>query len=86
MSDAARQRLRWLRAWQRLRAEGFSEQKAADILRLPRSTLYRLQKRVEVRGLIGLENGDWWPKQVRRPQWSPELAEAVQRLREAHPV
>ncbi len=41
MSDAARQRLRWLKAWQRLRAEGFSAQTAADTLRLPRSTLYR---------------------------------------------
>jgi len=41
MSDPARQRLRRLNTWQRLRAEGFSAQKAADILRLPRSTLYR---------------------------------------------
>ena len=41
MSEAGRQRLRWLNAWQRLRAEGYSAQKAADILRLPRSTLYR---------------------------------------------
>ena len=85
MSEAARQRLRWLKAWQRLRAEGYSAQKAADILRVPRSTLYRWQQRVEERGLMGLEDGDRRPKRVRRPQWSPELAEAVLRLREAHP-
>jgi putative transposase len=85
MSEAARQRLWRLKAWQSLRAEGFSAQKAAEILRLPRSTLYRWQKRVDQRGLIGLEDGDRRPKQVRRPQWGPELAEAVQRLREAHP-
>jgi transposase InsO family protein len=85
MSEAARQRLRWLKAWQRLRAEGYSGQKAADILRVPRSTLYRWNKRVEERGLMGLEDGDRRPKQVRRPQWSPELAEAVLKLREAHP-
>jgi len=85
MSEEARQRLMWLNAWQRLRAEGFSAQKAAGILRLPRSTLYRWQKRVEERGLIGLEDGDRRPKRVRRPQWSPELAEAVLRLREAQP-
>lgn len=85
MSEAARQRLKWLKAWQRLREEGYSSQKAAELLRLPRSTLYRWQKRVEERGLIGLEEGDRRPKQVRRPQWSPELAEAVRELRERHP-
>ena len=85
MSEAARQRLWRLRAWQRLRAEGYSGQKAADILRVPRSTLYRWNKRVEERGLMGLEDGDRRPKQVRRPQWVPELAEAVLRLREDHP-
>ncbi len=85
MSEAARERLRWLKAWQRLREEGYSAQKAADILRVQRSTLYRWQKRVEERGLIGLEDGDRRPKRVRRPQWSPELAEEVLRLREEHP-
>jgi putative transposase len=85
MSEPARERLRWLKAWQRLRVDGYSAQKAADILRVPRSTLYRWGKRVEVQGLIGLEDGDRRPKQVRRPQWSPELAEGVLKLREAHP-
>jgi transposase InsO family protein len=85
MSETARERLRWLKPWQRLREEGYSAQKAADILQVPRSTLYRWQKRVEKRGLIGLEDDDRRPKQVRRPQWSPELAEAVLELREAHP-
>jgi transposase InsO family protein len=68
-----------------LRAEGYSAQNAADILRLPRSTLYRWQEKLEKRGLIGLEDGDRRPKRVRKPQWSPELAEAVRRLREEHP-
>ncbi len=85
MSEAARQRLWRLKAWQRLRAEGYSAQRAADILRVPRSTLYRWQKKVDQKGLIGLEDGNRRPKQVRRPQWSPELAEAVLKLREAHP-
>jgi len=85
MSEAARQRLWRLKAWQRLRAEGYSAQKAADLLRLPRSTLYRWQTRVDQRGLVGLEDGDRRPRQVRRPRWSPELAEAVRELREAHP-
>jgi putative transposase len=85
MSEAARQRLWRLKTWWRLRQEGYSAQKAADILRVPRSTLDRWQQRVEERGLIGLEDEDRRPKQVRKPQWSPELAEAVQKLREEHP-
>ena len=85
LSKQAHQRLYRLKTWQRLRAEGYSGQKAADILRLPRSTLYRWQKRLKEQGLIGLEDGDRRPKQVRRPQWSPELVEAVLRLREAYP-
>jgi transposase InsO family protein len=85
LSHLAQQRLQWLKTWQRLREEGFTAQKAAEILRLPRSTLYRWQKRVEEQGLRGLEDGDRRPKHVRRPQWSPELAEAVLSLREAYP-
>jgi transposase len=77
LSPKAHQRLQWLKAWQRLRAEGFSAQKAADVLKIPRSTLYRWQKRLDERGLRGLEYGDHRPARVRRPQWSPELAEAV---------
>jgi hypothetical protein len=47
--------------------------------------MVRWQKPVGKRGLIGLEEGDQRPYQVRRPQWNPETAEAVLRLREAHP-
>jgi transposase len=85
ISPIAQQRLQWLKTWQRIRAEGFSAGKAAEILRLPRSTLYRWQKRLEEQGARGLEDGDRRPKHVRRPQWSPELVEAVLSLREAYP-
>ncbi len=47
--------------------------------------MVRWQKRVGKRALIGLEDGDRRPKQLRRPQWNPEPAEAVLRLREAQP-
>jgi hypothetical protein len=40
MSEAARDRRLWLKAWQRLREQGYSAQKAADIQRVPCSTLY----------------------------------------------
>lgn len=85
LSHLAQQRLQWLKTWQRLRAEGFTATKAAEVVELPRSTLYRWQKRLEEQGLRGLEDGDRRPKHVRRPQWSPELAEAVLSLREEYP-
>ena len=50
MSEPARERLRWLKAWQRFRVDGYSAQKAADILRVPSSTLYRWEKRVDLQG------------------------------------
>lgn len=84
LSAKASHRLRWLKAWQRLREEGFTAQRAADLLRLPRSTLYRWQKRLKERGLRGLEEDSRRPKNSRRPQWTPELAEAVQELRERY--
>jgi putative transposase len=85
LSHLAQQRLQWLKTWQRLRREGFTAQKAAEVLQMPRSTLYRWQKRVEEQGLRGLEDGDRRPQHVRQPQWSPEVAEAVLSLREAYP-
>lgn len=84
LSHIAHQRLQWLKVWQRLREEGYSAHEAADIVRVPRSSMYRWQKRLGERGLVGLEDGDRRPRHVRRPQWSPELAEAVLRLREAN--
>lgn len=54
LSPIAEQRLQWLMAWQRLGGEGFSAQKAAEVLRMPRSTLYRWQKRLEELCLGGL--------------------------------
>jgi transposase InsO family protein len=68
-----------------MRGEGITGQKAAEIIGIPRSTLYRWQKRLEEQGVKGLEDGDRRPKQVRRPQWGLDLTEAVLRLREAHP-
>ncbi len=82
LSPTAHARLRWLKAWQRLRQRGFSSQAAAEIPKLPRATLYRWQRRVERDGLKGLEHRSRRPQRIRRPQWSPELAQAVLALRE----
>lgn len=76
LSHIGHQRLEWLKVWKRLRQEGYCAGQAADIIRIPRATLYRWQKRLDERGLIGLEDRDRRPKHVRKPQWSPELAES----------
>jgi len=85
LSVNASQRLAWLKRWRRLRDEGFSASRAAELLGIPQSSLYRWQKRLEQKGLRGLEDGDRRPRHVRRPQWSPELSEAVLRMRERYP-
>lgn len=51
LSSAAHNRLLWLKAWQRLRHKGFSSQAAAEVLKLPRATLYRWQRRLTREGL-----------------------------------
>jgi len=85
LSPLAHERLRWLKVWQRLRQRGFSGQAAAEILKLPRATLYRWQRRVARDGLKGLEDRSRRPRRLRRPRWSPELATAVLTLREQYP-
>jgi transposase len=85
LSPLAQQRLQWLKVWQRLRQEGYSAHRAAEFVGIPRATLYRWQKRLQKQGLIGLEDGDRRPRHVRKPQWNPELSQAVLRLREAYP-
>ncbi len=84
LSDLASERLRWLKTWQRLRQEGYTADRAAELLKLPRSTIYRWKKRLEAEGVRGLEDRSRRPKNCRRPQWSPELAQAVQDLREEY--
>lgn len=86
LSPQAAERLRWLEAWRALIRHGVSSQEAAKTLRLARSTLYRWENRLRQHGLRGLEGRSRRPRRVRRRQWSPELAQAVLRLREQYPA
>lgn len=85
LSAKAHERLRWLKAWQRLRDSGVKSKKAAEILNIPRATLYRWEKRLKGSGLRGLEDGSRRPKRTRKPMWSVELSMEVLRLREQYP-
>jgi transposase InsO family protein len=84
LSVQASYRLRMLKAWQALMQNGIYSQQAADALHHSRATLYRWKKRLEEEGLRGLEDRSRRPKRCRRPQWSPELSEAVQAYREQY--
>lgn len=86
LSPKAWERLRWLKAWRALRERGLTAEHAAETLHLPRSSLYRWERRLNSGGPQGLEERSRRPKRLRRPQWSPELAQAVLRLREQYPA
>jgi len=83
LSAKAAGRLRWLKAWRALTKCGLSSQDAAEALRLPRSTLYRWERRLKAEGLRGLEDRSRRPRRIRQRQWGAELAMEVRRLRES---
>jgi len=83
LSPRAVDRLRWLKAWRAMTQRGLTAVAAAQALRLPRSTLYRWERRMKSEGLRGLEDRQRRPKRVRQKQWGAELALEVRRLRES---
>jgi len=85
LTPKVQERLRWLSCWQALRKQGLSSTEASYTLNLPRSTLYRWQKRLNEGGPPGLEERSRRPRHRRQPTWSPELAQAVLSLREEYP-
>jgi transposase InsO family protein len=52
---------------------------------ISRQTFYRWRRRYHPRRLQSLEERPRRPRRVRQPTWSPELAQAVQELRETYP-
>ena len=52
---------------------------------IPRPTLYRWQGRLKEQGPQGLEERSRRPKRRRQPTWSPELSQAVLKVREHYP-
>ncbi len=85
LSEDAQTRLRWVNCWRALRKQGLSSSAAAETLGLPRSTLYRWDRALREDGPAGLRTRSRRPKRVRQRTWSPDLAQAVLRLREGHP-
>ena len=73
LSPQAANQLMLIDQWEAMRGEGITAAKAADILRVPRASLYRWKSRLRKRGLSGLEPDSRRPRNVRRPQREPGL-------------
>ena len=67
-----------VRCWRGARRQGLSAADAAAALGVSRATLYRRA--------AGAEPGSRRPRRVRRPQWTPTLVAAVQRMRGDDPM
>ena len=85
LSPAAKERLRLLKLWDALRQKGTNSFEAAELLGVPRSTLYRWRKKLREEGLRGLEPRSRRPKRVREKRWFPELIRAIKELRGMFP-
>lgn len=85
LSEKAEGRLQALDLWKALKKKGTSDKEASGLLRVSRATLYRWKQRLERQGLRGLEEKSRRPKHIRKPLWSIELIEKMQRMREQYP-
>jgi len=84
LSAEARERLRWLQAWEALRDKGLTSVECSQVLQAPRATIYRWRGRWKRAGPSALEDGSRAPKRRRQPTWSAELSQAVLELRERY--
>ncbi len=82
LSREAKRRLEWV-DW--YRAHGRNARKTCRHFSISPDTFYRWLRRYDPNDLTSLEDRSRRPKVVRRPTWSPELAEAVVEMRERYP-
>src|SRR5690606_12964923 len=78
LSNEAAIRMDALKRWRRARAAGLSADDAAAAVGVSRASLYRWANRAEPMSRR--------PRRVRRPQWSPALAHAIEDLRGDNPM
>jgi transposase InsO family protein len=82
LSHAGKTRLQWIDWYHR---HGEHGRLTCRHFGISTETFYRWLGRYDPRDLRGLEDRSRRPKRVRRPQWSPALAQAVQELRARYP-
>ncbi len=64
--------------WRKAKPGGLTADRAAEVVGVPRSTLYRWRNRPEP--------GSRRPRRLRRPDWPPALVAAVKELRHDYPM
>jgi putative transposase len=82
LSAEARRRLKWMDYYE---SHGHNARLTCRHFDISPQTFYRWRGRYDRRNLGSLQDRSRRPHRVRQPTWSPELAEAVLRLREQYP-
>jgi putative transposase len=82
LSPAARRRLKWMDYYEQ---HGRNARLTCRHFDISPQTFYRWRRRYHPQRLQSLEERSRRPRQVRRPTWSGELAQAVCELREQYP-
>jgi len=82
LSKQANQRLKW---FDHYHSHGCNARFTCRYFGISPQTFYRWKRRYNPRNPKSLEDRSHRPKHLRRPTWSPELVEAVLRLRERYP-
>jgi len=82
LSKEANKRLKWFDYYQ---AHGKNARLTCRYFGISPQTFYRWKRHYDPRHLDSLEEWSHTPKHRRQPTWSPELAQAVLRLREEFP-
>ena len=81
LSPKARERLRALDLWR----ETKDVRLACRAFGMSRASIYRWKRRFDPKNLHSLEDRSRRPRHVRKPRWSAELVQAVERLRRQYP-
>ena len=78
----ARQRLRWMDYYHQ---HGEKARLTCRHFDISPQTFYRWKRRYDPHNLKTLEDRSRRPRHLRKPTWSPELAQATLKLREQYP-
>ena len=82
LSRKARQRLKWFDYYD---SRGRNARLTCRHFDISPQTFYRWKRRYNRKDLTSLEDRSHRPRHLRQPTYSPELVEAVLRLREEYP-
>jgi len=82
LSAQARRRLKWMDHYE---SHGHNARLTCRYFGVSPQTFYRWRRRYDPHNLRTLEDRSRRPRRLRQPSWSPELAQAVQALREQYP-